>query len=100
MLSSQKSVVHPGAHEAQERTQAPLQSNLIAMSSHAEEVKEWFYFPDSGPHGGEITGRDIPLYVRQTSLEHQPLRKSWQACHGRYKVVSSLPATPASQSCI
>ena len=34
------------------------------MSSHAEEIKEWFYFPDSGPHEGETTGRDIPLSVK------------------------------------
>ncbi|KAL0042756.1 hypothetical protein WJX79_009797 [Trebouxia sp. C0005] len=34
-----------GAHEAQERTQAPLQTNLIAYSSHAEAPKEWFYYP-------------------------------------------------------
>ena len=37
----------PGAHEAQERTQAPLQTNLIAYSSHAETPKEWFYYPNS-----------------------------------------------------
>ncbi|KAL0040215.1 hypothetical protein WJX77_000548 [Trebouxia sp. C0004] len=35
-----------GAHEAQERTQAPLQTNLIAYSSHAEAPKEWFYYPN------------------------------------------------------
>ncbi len=33
-----------GAHEASERIQAPLNSNLIAMNSQAEEVKEWFYY--------------------------------------------------------
>ena len=37
-----------GAHEASERIQAPLQSNLIAMNSQAEEVKEWFYYTTSG----------------------------------------------------
>ena len=36
-----------GAHEAQERTQAPLQTNLISYSSHAEAPKEWFYYPDA-----------------------------------------------------
>lgn len=41
-----------GAHEAQERTQAPLQSNLIAMNSQAEEVKEWFRVIDD-PEGQE-----------------------------------------------
>ena len=33
-----------GAHEASERIQAPLHSNLIAMNSQKEEVKEWFYY--------------------------------------------------------
>ncbi|KAK9809260.1 hypothetical protein WJX72_012293 [[Myrmecia] bisecta] len=49
-----------GAHEASERTQAPLQTNLIANSSHAEEVKEWFYYVDetkgteNGPGGRRV----------------------------------------------
>lgn len=37
-----------GAHEAHERTQAPLQTQLIAYTSHAIEVKEWFYWPSRG----------------------------------------------------
>ena len=37
----------PGAHEASERIQAPLQSNLIAMNSQEEEAKEWFYYTAS-----------------------------------------------------
>ena len=35
-----------GAHELKERTRVPLQTNLIAYSSHATEVKEWFWYPD------------------------------------------------------
>ena len=38
--------VNAGGHEAQERTQAPLQTNLISYSSHAEAPKEWFYYPE------------------------------------------------------
>jgi hypothetical protein len=34
-----------GAHELKERTRVPLQTNLIAYSSHATEVKEWYYYP-------------------------------------------------------
>lgn len=46
-----------GAHEAQERTQAPLQTNLIAYSSHAEAPKEWFYYPnDAQPPPTPIEG--------------------------------------------
>ena len=34
----------------------PLQTNLIAYSSHAHEVKEWYYYPepsvDSKSEGG------------------------------------------------
>lgn len=40
---------YTGAHEAQERTQAPLQTNLISYSSHAEAPKEWFYYPAVAP---------------------------------------------------
>lgn len=36
-----------GAHEAQDRAQAPLQTKLLAYSSHADEAKEWFYYPDA-----------------------------------------------------
>lgn len=36
-----------GAHEAQDRPQAPLQTKLLAYSSHAEATKEWFYYPDA-----------------------------------------------------
>ena len=34
-----------GAHAAQERVQAPLQTNLIAYASHRSEVKEWYHYP-------------------------------------------------------
>ena len=37
-----------GAHEAKERSHVPLQTGLIAYSSHAVEVKEWFYCGDEG----------------------------------------------------
>ena len=30
-----------GAHSAQERTQTPLQTNLISYNIEGEEVKEW-----------------------------------------------------------
>ena len=36
----------PGAHEAQERTRAPLHSNLLAYSSTAVEIKEWYHSPE------------------------------------------------------
>ena len=41
-----------GAHELKERTRAPLQTNLIAYSSHATEVKEWFWYPNSWTANG------------------------------------------------
>lgn len=48
----------PGAHAAQERAPAQLQSNLIAYSSHRQEVKEWHYYPDSS---AASRPRDAPL---------------------------------------
>lgn len=47
ILCCQLLLVITGAHEASERTQAPLHSNLIAMSSQAEEVREWSYAESS-----------------------------------------------------
>ena len=41
-----------GAHEAKERSYVPLQTGLIAYSSHAVEVKEWFYHGEPGGAGG------------------------------------------------
>lgn len=38
--------MHAGAHAAQERIQAPLQSNMLAYASHRTEVKEWYHYPD------------------------------------------------------
>lgn len=48
-----------GAHEASERIQAPLHSNLIAMNSQAEEVREWYYFTATSKGGGEL-GKVLP----------------------------------------
>lgn len=31
-----------GAHSAQERTQTPLQTNLISYNIEGEEAKEWY----------------------------------------------------------
>ena len=37
-----------GAHSAQDRALAPLQTNLISFSSAQQEVKEWFHWaPDA-----------------------------------------------------
>jgi len=51
-----KSRIFAGAHEAQERIQAPLQTNLLAASSHAQEVKEWYYWQGSADddQGGSL----------------------------------------------
>ncbi|KAK9915634.1 hypothetical protein WJX75_001835 [Coccomyxa subellipsoidea] len=46
-----------GAHEAKERTQVPLQTNLIAYNSHATEVKEWFYYAENGKTRGEANSK-------------------------------------------
>ena len=56
MFISVKYFALEGAHEAQERTQAPLQTNLIAMTSQAEEVKEWFYFPETTQDPQDLSG--------------------------------------------
>ena len=53
--------VNPGAHEAQERTQAPLQTNLISYSSHAEAPKEWFYYPEASQPPSSPTEGHNPL---------------------------------------
>lgn len=35
----------------------PLQTNLIAYNSHATEVKEWFYYGESGEGKAEPSSR-------------------------------------------
>lgn len=38
----------------------PLQTNLIAYSSHATEVKEWYYYPEpstDSKSGGKAAGQ-------------------------------------------
>lgn len=40
------------AHEASDRPVAALQTNLIAASSHAEEVREWFYWQPQAAASG------------------------------------------------
>ena len=64
-----------GAHEAQDRAQAPLQTKLLAYSSHAEAAKEWFYHPDaavspSGADQGEHQPRSSGAYtaVHRTAI--------------------------------
>lgn len=57
-----------GAHEAQERTQAPLQTNLISYSSHAQAPKEWFYYPHaaqppSSPTEGDVHVTCMPIVL-------------------------------------
>ena len=49
--------VHSGAHEASERIQAPLHSNLIAMSSQAEEAKEWCFYTTSQSSRDQTQGQ-------------------------------------------
>ena len=44
-----------GAHELKERTRVPLQTNLIAYSSHATEVKEWYWYPNSSSASSAAT---------------------------------------------
>ena len=34
-----------GAHSAQDRPLAALQTNLLSMSGHQQEVKEWYHWP-------------------------------------------------------
>ena len=48
---------HAGAHELKERTRVPLQTNLIAYSSHAHEVKEWYYYPEPSVDSKAGSGR-------------------------------------------
>lgn len=63
-----------GAHEASERIQAPLQSNLIAMNSQAEEVKEWFYYTASSKADAEEQhGRLATLYFDACPLSFDTL---------------------------
>lgn len=45
-----------GSHEAQERVQAPLQGNLISMNSHAEEIKEWYFYRPAEGKAQEAQG--------------------------------------------
>jgi len=72
-----------GAHEAQERTQAPLQTNLIAYSSHAEAPKEWFYYPnDAQPPPTPMEGTEPSLLslslVALNSHAHVADSVSWE----------------------
>ncbi len=41
-------MVSAGAHSAQERTQTPLQTNLISYNLEGEEAKEWFISTPEG----------------------------------------------------
>ncbi|KAK9807966.1 hypothetical protein WJX73_008492 [Symbiochloris irregularis] len=47
-----------GAHAAQERVQAPLQTNLIAYTSHQQTVKEWYFYPTTT---AATRPRDLPI---------------------------------------
>jgi hypothetical protein len=61
------------AHEASERPAAALQTNLIAGSSHAEESREWFYFPAAGAGGGQAQqdGRVGPVTKAEIRQLHR-----------------------------
>jgi len=59
-----------GAHEAQERTQAPLQTNLIAYSSHAEAPKEWFHYPNDAQAPPTPIEGTCPLYCCSDACAH------------------------------
>lgn len=72
-----------GAHELKERTRVPLQTNLIAYSSHATEVKEWYYYPEPSAdskagvtaagqsetgRAGPITKDELKMYYAQNKV--------------------------------
>ncbi|KAK9822709.1 hypothetical protein WJX81_005943 [Elliptochloris bilobata] len=59
-----------GAHEARERTQAPLQTQLIAYTSHAVEVKEWFYWPggDGAERAGPLSKDEIKHFFHRDKV--------------------------------
>ena len=97
-------IVHAGAHELKERTRVPLQTNLIAYNSHANEVKEWYYYPESSSdsnagdvsqnhsennRAGPITKDELKMYYAQNKVSRMlqpehcialPLKCS-EACH-------------------
>lgn len=55
--TTSQSCAPAGAHELKERTRVPLQTNLIAYSSHAHEVKEWYYYPEPSAESKAAGGR-------------------------------------------
>lgn len=71
-----------GAHEAQERSQAPLQTNLISYSSHADAPKEWFYYPDAAQTPASPTaGAAAHAFPRHADLRAYYPVTTHRACH-------------------
>jgi len=68
----------PGAHEARERALAPLQTQLLAYTSHAVEVREWFYWPGEGGAGeraGPLTKDEIKHHFHRGRARARGLRQ-------------------------
>jgi len=65
----------PGAHEARERALAPLQTQLLAYTSHAAEVKEWFYWPGeagAGERAGPLSKDEIKHHFHRGRARARP----------------------------
>jgi len=84
----------PGAHEARERALAPLQTQLLAYTSHAVEVREWFYWPgegDAGERAGPLTKDEIKHHFHRGRARAQPAAA--RRARGR-RAVRAAPGGP------
>jgi hypothetical protein len=58
----------------------PLHSNLIAYSSHAAEVKEWFYYPDAS-NSSDAAGNKGAQQPQQQEERLGPISKDELKMH-------------------
>ncbi|KAK9868448.1 hypothetical protein WJX84_004951 [Apatococcus fuscideae] len=59
------------AHSAQERTQTPLQTNLISYNIEGEEVKEWHISTPEDPRHGPLTKHEVKRLLSLGKLTMQ-----------------------------